>query len=473
MISRLMILFVSLVFVVPVAHAQRRSGELDPLPIRTLETEAESLRLMRNEKLDLILPGAMRDNDVDMWIHVSSGADPMTQQFGQISGYLIFTDLGDRIERAAFGGSAGAVEKIDVEGSENLSRAFHGYNYDNTDPRQGFSFPEVFDEIRDFVAERDPKTIAVNFSDWMPVADGISHAQFLRLEKTLGPEYSKRIVSAERVISDFLVRRTSREVAAQVEILALARQRSKERLSKVVPGVTTVADIGARVYYSAVNPPERTVGISPPDVRWFIHNPDYVLQRGDLFVGGGDGPGGNYMGFGVDTKIHAYILREGETEVPAFLQNVYDKAIAGQWIMRHHMKVGMTGGESLDAMVVAMEEAGYVYTPFIDNGVEDYKMVQQAMAGLDKPGFAIDNHSMGNSGGDVRTEGTSMGSFRINTHHLKIQENHLFAFEYMVHMNIAERPGYPLCFNISNPQIVTSRGVEFIQPPNEQIFIIP
>ncbi len=117
MISRLVILFVSLVFVVPVAHAQWWSGELDPLPVRTLETEAEALRLMRNEKLDLILPGAMRDNNVDMWIHVSSGADPMTQQFGQISGYLIFTDLGDRIERAVFGGSAGAVEKIDVRGS--------------------------------------------------------------------------------------------------------------------------------------------------------------------------------------------------------------------------------------------------------------------------------------------------------------------------------------------------------------------
>ncbi len=65
-----------------------------------------------------------------------------------------------------------------------------------------------------------------------------------------------------------------------------------------------------------------------------------------------------------------------------------------------------------------------------------------------------------------------MAAFRSNTHHLKIQENHLFAFEYMVHMNIDERPGYPLAFNISNPQLVTSRGVEFIQPLNEEIFLI-
>ena len=43
-----------------------------------------------------------------------------------------------------------------------------------------------------------------------------------------------------------------------------------------------------------------------------MNNPDYVLQRGDFFVGGGGGgPRGSYMGFGVDTKIHCYILREG------------------------------------------------------------------------------------------------------------------------------------------------------------------
>ena len=67
------------------------------------------LRLMRNDKLDLVLPGAMRDNNVDMWIHIGRFGDQMRRYFGSTSGYLIFTDLGDRIERAVFGGSAGAV----------------------------------------------------------------------------------------------------------------------------------------------------------------------------------------------------------------------------------------------------------------------------------------------------------------------------------------------------------------------------
>ena len=176
---------------------------------------------------------------------------------------------------------------------------------------------------------------------FLPVADGISHTQYLKLEKILGPTYSQRIISSENVINDFLVRRTSREVAAQVEVLALARQRVLELLSKVVPGETTARDAHARVLYSAVS--DRTESNSR----------DYVLQRGDLFYSGADA-GGTYMDFDIDTKTYAYISRDGETEVPQFIQEVYDLAIAGQWIMRPHMKVGMTGGESLAAMVKAI-----------------------------------------------------------------------------------------------------------------------
>ncbi|MFQ5722711.1 MAG: hypothetical protein ACE5GI_09495, partial [Candidatus Aminicenantales bacterium] len=44
----------------------------------------EILRLIRQEKFDLILPGAMRDNKVDMWIHVveSGKKDPLALDLG-------------------------------------------------------------------------------------------------------------------------------------------------------------------------------------------------------------------------------------------------------------------------------------------------------------------------------------------------------------------------------------------------------
>ena len=77
MIARVMVFLVSVMFAIPFANAQQL------LPRRTPETEAEVIRLMRNEKLNFILPGAMRDNNVDMWIHVtrSGDPDPMVPQF--------------------------------------------------------------------------------------------------------------------------------------------------------------------------------------------------------------------------------------------------------------------------------------------------------------------------------------------------------------------------------------------------------
>ena len=122
MLSRVMLFLIAVMFAVPNANAQPG--------VHTAKTGGEVFRLMRNEKLDLILPDAMRDrdNNVDMWIHVTRAGDPdpLAQQFGSTSGYLIFTDLDDRVERAVFG-NAGA----DVQGSQNVARAFSGYNYNN------------------------------------------------------------------------------------------------------------------------------------------------------------------------------------------------------------------------------------------------------------------------------------------------------------------------------------------------------
>jgi hypothetical protein len=459
----------------------------------TSSTRAEALRQIRNNKLDLILPGAMRDNQVDMWIHVTreGDPDPMALQFGSTYGYLVFTDVGNRIERAAFG-SAGAVEHIDVRGSDAFARAISSYG-------EGYRLAfghgdEVYDEFRQFVAKRDPKRIAVNTSDWLAEADGMSHSSYSKLVKILGPKYAARIVSAEKLISDFIVRRTLNEVTAQANALALGRRLHAEALARIVPGKTTIREIttwaqewayqrhlaessgwspgGVRVYYSAVSAPPSY----PPSVRYWAWHADYVFQRGDFFA---FNVGVNYLGFSCDTKTHAYILREGETTVPESIQRTFDLAIAGQSIMREHMKVGRTAREALQGMIAAMEKAGYIYTPFENSGIQgtgrtadgrerDYVMIQQALANTDKPGFAIDNHAFGS----YNTVGPSMTNFRADRLDLKIQENHIFAFEYMVHRNIPERPGLPLAINISNVQIISSRGVEWLQPPNEGIVLI-
>ena len=88
-----------------------------PQIVQTARERAEILHLIRKEKLDLILPDAMRDNDVDMWIHVARGGDPdpMQAHFGSISGYAIFTDRGGDQLRAdeEIVACRGPVESLD------------------------------------------------------------------------------------------------------------------------------------------------------------------------------------------------------------------------------------------------------------------------------------------------------------------------------------------------------------------------
>ena len=65
----------------------------------------EILNLIRKEKFDQVLPGALRDNNVDMWIHAirDGDPDPLAIDLGGSLGYFVFTDRGgDRIERAVF-----------------------------------------------------------------------------------------------------------------------------------------------------------------------------------------------------------------------------------------------------------------------------------------------------------------------------------------------------------------------------------
>jgi len=418
------------------------------------------LKLIRNDKMDLVLPQAMRDNKIDMWIHTGRHGDPnpLEYEFGIIDGFLILTDTGGKIERAMFGGvftGSGGVEKIDHSGSEEVSRAFGAYDPFNVKI-------SIFDEIGQYIADKDPKTIAVNYSEWLAVADGISHTQFELLKKIIGNKYSERIISAENLITDFRSRRLLREIVIQANTLEVARQNTMKILAEIRPGMTSIGEL-----------PHSSLLYSESTGMKNLGNPDYTLQRGDLFYVNGVS---NWMNFGhtrfsEDTKYYGYILQEGETEMPEALQYAYDQAIRGQWIMRSMVQVGKKSGDVLAAMIKSMQDEGYIYTPFTDTGSKDREIIRNALANTDKSGFSVDLHVQGNNNGELITVGASMAPFRRDRDHLVIKENHIFAFEYMVHTHVPGRE-QPLSINISNVQAVTNLGVEWIQPPNEKVYLI-
>ena len=77
-------------------------------PAQTIseETLQRMQQQIRKDRFDHVLPRAMRDNNVDMWIHVvrDRNPDPIARNLGGESGVFVFTDRGgDRIERAILG----------------------------------------------------------------------------------------------------------------------------------------------------------------------------------------------------------------------------------------------------------------------------------------------------------------------------------------------------------------------------------
>lgn len=190
----------------------------------------ERLCQIREEKFDRILPEVMRENQLDMWIVAQKEGhnDPMYEHLGRgytgSIGYYIFTDRGgDRIERAALGITGGMLEQCRV--------------YDIVTGSA--------DGLRSFVAARNPKRIGINTSDEIGAADGLTHTLNLHLRKTLGDGLAGRLVSAEKLVSDYRSRHVASEIVAFGEAGELSRTIAERALSNevITPGRTTLADV--------------------------------------------------------------------------------------------------------------------------------------------------------------------------------------------------------------------------------------
>lgn len=415
----------------------------------------ELLNLIRVEKFDKILPGAMRDNNVDMWIHVIRRGDPdaFALDFGTTMGYVIFADRGgERIERALFGNSFAAIadESVyDIIGDEA--------------------------EITRHVAERDPRRIAVNMSDSLSHADGLSYTGHKKLAYLLGDKYAKRLISSENVITDFRVRRVQTEIIAFAKACEIQRLIMEAALSLIKPGVTTREELGwwanDQLVSQGIEP--SYFGLDLPGIQYSdkasrseTRQPGYAFQRGDLISWDW---GIHYLNFGTDYKRKAYILREGETTLPMSIQKAWDRGLIAREIIRKTFTPGRTAGESLKIVVAALEKAGFAYTPFTDTD-KDAGIIQ-SMGNSDQSGFSIDCHCVGNTGNSEIAVGPSMAPFRPGRAHLLVQPNNLIAFEFIVHTWIPEW-GKRLAINFEDNAIVTERGVEALYPRNDTIILV-
>ena len=417
-----------------------------PRPASPQEARSRWERMcqIRAEKFELVMPRAMHANDLDMWIVVmrESLLDPLWEALGRGYvgdwAYYVFTDQGDRVERAALGVGGYRLEECGV--------------YDHFGGAA---------ELATYVAERDPDRIGVNMAESIGGADGLSHTSYLHLKAKLG-SYGDRLVSAERFVSDFRATRTATEIAAFAEAGEMSREIAERAFSNEVikPGVTTLEDVAwwmsdqqlQRGLESSFDMP--SVYVTGPE-GIVATSSDRIIQRGDLLM---IDWGVGFLDFYTDMKRIAYVLREGEMEAPTGIQHAFDRAIEVRDIMKATIKPAPTAQAALDATWAAIEAAGFDRIDF--NQPSDDPAVTDVVIGP---------HSVGNWGHGL---GPSLAFFNPTRMTYELRPSTLISVELFAYTANPEWGGAKIRIPLEDDAVITERGVEWLYPVNRRILLI-
>ena len=401
---------------------------------------------IRNDKFDLVLPEAMRANNIQMWIVMNreGSFDPLYKDLGEgyvgSTGYYVFhDDGGQRIERAALGISGYLLEQ--------------GGAYDYFGSNQ---------ELKRYVEERDPRTIGLNFSKDIGGADGLSYSGYLELAELLGEKYESRFVSAQKLVSDFRSQRVASEIAAFGEACELAYTIAERAFSNeiITPGVTTLEDVAwwmkEQLHNHNLESSFGMPSVYVTGIRGILAtSTDRIIQRGDvLMIDWGVG----LMNLYTDVKRVAYVLDEGETRAPSGIQNAFDQAVIVRDIIKKTIRAGITAQQAEDEVYAALGEAGF-------NKMKGFNQYTEG----DVTDVIIGCHSVGNWGHGV---GPSIAFFNPVRMGYTLRPSNLLSIELFAYTKVDEWGGQKLRMPLEDDAILTERGIEWIYPINPRLLLI-
>lgn len=345
-------------------------------PVPNLREQAEVQQQWLKLRLDRVLPRLMRKHGVQMWLVICReyNEDPVffslvapTVFAARRRTIYVFFDRGEEkgVERLALGGGSNGGLYTVYRDPEVEGREIYGEGQ--------------WALLKKLIEDRKPATIAVNISHTHAFADGLSSGEREKLETTLGPEYAKRLVRAENLALEYVEIRLPemlpiyRKMTETVHSL-ISRAFSNE---VITPGKTTdqdvvwwlrqrVNDLGLGTWF---HPSIRVQKPGKTGVNLLAEDAPTVIERGDVL----------HVDFGItamrlntDTQHMGYVLREGETDVPAGIKQALKNTNRLQDLLMERMKPGRSGNDALaDALAQMKAEGikGTIYThPIGDHG---------------------------------------------------------------------------------------------------------
>jgi Xaa-Pro aminopeptidase len=312
------------------------------------------------DRFNNLLPSLMDRADIDMWLVISReyNEDPVMRTMlpalwlnARRRTILVFyrDKANNTIEKLA-------VARYDV--GENISSAWDKEKQ-----------PDQWARLVEIIEERDPKKIGINTSEYFGIADGLVKTDYEALKQALPKKYEDRLVSAEKLAIGWIETRTEKEMELYNTLVSVTHGIIDEAFSSkvITPGVTTtddvvwfmrqkVTDMGLETWFHPTVDVQRSNEALKSHIESFSKaKKDEVIQRGDLLH---CDFGITYIGLNTDCQQHAYVLKEGENDVPQFLQDAFEKGNRVQDILTSNYKAGDTGNEILLASLAEAKEEG-------------------------------------------------------------------------------------------------------------------
>jgi len=401
----------------------------------------------RKERMDRYLVASLRHSNIDAWVVVTREATVDPVAFDVAADHAVgravclFVDKGDRLERIAI------VASYDTDAFEKsgLYTKVVPYGKEGAGPA-----------VKDAVASLNPKAIAVDMSRDEPLADGITAGNLQWLRDTLGPDYAKRLVSAEAFLISYRSRKTPGEIAKLREAVKKSEQILAEALTPAVikPGETTEQDLA-----DFIRKRRREMGLGPS----WEEDQDPNVTAG--VTRGHSGPstatilpgsviridfGVDDEGYKTDIQRLAYVLRPGETEAPPEVAAAFATVRAANRAAAAALKPGATGTAVDTAARRVVTDADYDEYPHATG--HPIGFYTHDLGPLLAPAWP-DRYG-------------KLGSYVI-------ERDQTFAIEPALEVELPWTMGGKVGFGLEEDYVVTDKGSEPLGTPQETLILIP
>ena len=315
-----------------------------------------------SKRIHQLLPTLMKQTNIDMWLLISReyNEDPVLKTF------LPATWISARRTTMFVFVRQGKIVKALAIAPYNVGDLFERAWDKDSQPNQ-------WQALVDLMEKYDPKRIGINQSKIWGHADGLVATEKQRLLAELPKKFEQRLVSAEALAVAWLETRIPEEIELLKNMTALAHDIIAEGFSNKVidPGRTTTDDV---VWWFREKVLELkiatwfhpSVSLQRSDNIKFDHEDAFTNGTGNQLIQKGDllhiDFGISYLRLNTDTQQHAYVLKDSEKAVPAYLSNALKKGNQLQDIFTSNFAIGKTGNTVLKQSREQAIEAGLMPT---------------------------------------------------------------------------------------------------------------